>query len=351
MARMFIHLFGLGGLLVLLTFFFPHDPARSDAAMLAVGSVACLVAIGFLVAFDRLPMWLFRLAPALGSVLIAIAAYVAGPTGAPAYLFFFFWVSLSASYFFGMREAVGHAAFAAACLGAVLLLREDIPLPALLLAMVAGTLIVNGAVIVGLRYQLEGLVQRLDHAARTDSLTDLANRREFNERFEYELARAKRTGSGLGVVVLDLDRFKRVNDHFGHSAGDRALERFAGVLRAQTRRIDIAARIGGEEFALIVVDSGPTEARAVAERIRGEVEEGFISHDGLTVSCGVAAFPDAPGKTEALLWAADRALYAAKDAGRNRVSVYSPAMHGEVPPEALGEDGREGMPHALPGEA
>lgn len=153
----------------------------------------------------------------------------------------------------------------------------------------------------------------------TDPLTGLANRRSLLERADQEVARAVRHGKALSMLVLDMDHFKAINDHHGHEAGDRILVCLADCLRDELRSTDIAGRLGGEEFALVLPETAAPGAVEVAERIRRAVAERCrIGAAGATVSIGVAGL--APGETvEALLRRADRALYAAKTGGRDRV--------------------------------
>jgi two-component system cell cycle response regulator len=193
-------------------------------------------------------------------------------------------------------------------------------------ALAVASVVVLGAAAVLLLIQarVAALVSRLSDAALRDSLTDLLNRRGFEEAFDVELERGRRSDAPLSLIVGDLDRFKRVNDEFGHAAGDSALKRVARTIRSAKRRFDSAARIGGEEFALLAADCDEHGAYMLAERIRTEIEAG---DGGLTVSFGIATFPLHGQSQEALLRAADQALYAAKRLGRNR-SVISSA---EVP--------------------
>ena len=164
----------------------------------------------------------------------------------------------------------------------------------------------------------------VERQAATDELTGLPNRRLFMRSLSAEVARAKRSGGVFGVILLDIDDFKRVNDRFGHDAGDRALREFADVLRSAMRETDVAARIGGEEFACLLPSSDAEGAHGLAERIRTDLAGRVIElPDGrevsITASLGIAAYPD--GKTaEALLRAADLALYRAKAEGKNRVA-------------------------------
>ena len=133
-------------------------------------------------------------------------------------------------------------------------------LPGLTWAMVTGTLAVLGILMTTLRGQLDQLVKQLAAAARTDSLTQLANRRELEERFAAELERSTRTARPLSIVVLDLDWFKEYNDRFGHSAGDRVLVLLAQALKRATRTSDVVARLGGEEFGVLAPETDETEA-------------------------------------------------------------------------------------------
>jgi len=155
--------------------------------------------------------------------------------------------------------------------------------------------------------------------ARTDGLTGLLNHRAFHERLETELARATRTGCRLSVVLLDLDHFKAVNDTHGHAEGDRVLRGVSDRLAEAVRADDTVARLGGEEFAVIVAGAGSTEGLEAAERMREAVARVAVGGDSLSASAGVASWPSEGETREQLLEAADGALYAAKHAGRDRV--------------------------------
>jgi diguanylate cyclase (GGDEF)-like protein len=165
---------------------------------------------------------------------------------------------------------------------------------------------------------------RAHQLSMRDPLTGLFNRRYLEETMGRELPRARRKGESIGLILLDLDHFKRLNDTHGHDAGDHVLARMGELLRHATRGSDIACRFGGEEFAVILPGASLDIARKRAEAIRSAFEAMDVDFDGqkigpLTLSAGVAALP--PGSTD---WAialqhADRALYTAKQAGRNRV--------------------------------
>jgi len=175
---------------------------------------------------------------------------------------------------------------------------------------------------------------RLDEASRTDPLTGLGNRRLLHERLGLECARSGRYAEPLSLLLMDLDGLKQVNDLRGHRAGDALLRRIADIVAAELRQVDLAARWGGDEFAVLAPRCDAAEAMALAERIRSEVESCLAS---ATVSIGVVSTGGAPCDAEVLLRAADMALYAAKRAGRNR--VFAGGDVGEAtasPPPPLG---------------
>jgi diguanylate cyclase (GGDEF)-like protein/putative nucleotidyltransferase with HDIG domain len=199
--------------------------------------------------------------------------------------------------------------------------------------MTLATLAVAGVLLTILRNRLDGMIRRLANAARTDALTGLLNRRGFEETFELELERARRGERSLSVLVGDLDNFKQINDRFGHHAGDLALERASSILDRRKRRIDTIARLGGEEFALIVPDADDHSAYMLAERLRTGLRESFATDEvPVTISFGVASFPAHGESYMALLGAADDALYAAKELGRDRTVIYSREVVGILAP-------------------
>jgi len=165
---------------------------------------------------------------------------------------------------------------------------------------------------------------KLEELASTDSLTGCRNRREFEERFDDILYRRARYGRAASLLLIDVDRFKSVNDSLGHQEGDRVLVDLARLIDAGKRPDDLSARLGGDEFA-VAVEAGEAEAAALAERLRrafADYAAGRPAFGGLGLSIGVAEASDGDGR-DGLMRKADRALYAAKQAGRNRVELFS----------------------------
>lgn len=168
--------------------------------------------------------------------------------------------------------------------------------------------------------ELELANERLAALSLTDSLTGLANHRAFHARLGEELTRAKRYGTPLSLLLLDVDRFKSYNDTFGHPAGDEALQKIAVVLQSHARESDLAARHGGEEFAVLLPQTDRAGALCVAETLRTSIEEAVWPLRAVTTSIGVATTGAPHASVRELIEAADEALYRSKSAGRNRVS-------------------------------
>jgi diguanylate cyclase (GGDEF)-like protein len=177
----------------------------------------------------------------------------------------------------------------------------------------------------GIALENARLHERVQRQATTDELTGLVNRRRFLEALEAELERARLFETPLTLVLADLDDFKRVNDAHGHLAGDDALRTFGDLLQAHLRKVDVAGRLGGEEFAVLLPETDLEEATLVADRMRGALSEAPLRLSGgvrisLTASFGIAEL--APDQSaQQLMSRADAALYGAKAAGKNRVSI------------------------------
>jgi diguanylate cyclase (GGDEF)-like protein len=171
------------------------------------------------------------------------------------------------------------------------------------------------------------MADELKARARTDDLTALPNFRAFRERIDAEIDRAARYELRFAVLLLDLDRFKRYNDTFGHLAGNDALQRVARTLRESVRSVDFAARYGGEELVVILPEIDAASTAVIAERVRSAIEALPAPEGGanVTVSIGAAIYPDDGMTPEALFKTADERLYEAKERGRNCVVAPTPA--------------------------
>ncbi len=181
--------------------------------------------------------------------------------------------------------------------------------------------------------KIQELFKKLEEAALHDNLTGLANRKKFNERFDVEVKRQRRNGRPFSLLVADLDHFKAVNDTFGHLVGDEVLKKIAETLQREMRATDLVARFGGEEFIVLLPETDRLDARRVAEKVRARVAGRELSIQGadrplhVTLSIGVSTMLKEDQRSfDDLMEAADRAVYQAKQDGRNRVAVYEEAL-------------------------
>ncbi|MEK7995394.1 MAG: diguanylate cyclase [Planctomycetota bacterium] len=221
---------------------------------------------------------------------------------------------------------------------------QEINTARLALSLGAVAYLAGGGLLFVFFYRLVGWVgqrveksqQELEQLATVDQLTGLHNRRMCYSILKAEIAHAERFGGPVSFLMLDIDHFKRVNDTYGHVAGDQVLEQLGLLLKEFVRDGDSVCRYGGEEFAVILRDADMADAASMAERLRANIEQGGFDVGGgqrlkFNVSIGVAAYPESASSIEKLIEAADTALYAAKDAGRNRISQYEkPAVRAEA---------------------
>jgi diguanylate cyclase (GGDEF)-like protein len=309
-------LFVLGGLTMVVTLFAPAEGRPPVVAFLPVG-VACFVLAAYLGMSRKVPDWALLATPPLGTLVVTAIMSIEGTTsGTP---FFYLWPMLVAAYFFNERDVLLN--FLLVCGSFAVALLFWVPVDDGRLIMFLDTVVAVGvvaALVFMLKTQVGRLVTGMHKASTTDALTETLNRGAFQQRLQEAVA-------GLEPVVLallDLDHFKRVNDRFGHPAGDRALRRFCEIVRGEARLGDVLGRLGGEEFGLLLAATELDGARHFAERLRATVaRETAAGEVGLTVSIGLAEA--APGMSaDELFRSADLALYSAKDAGRNKVAVY-----------------------------
>ena len=318
MARTFGSLYLIAAVAGAVSLAVPDSGNRHDAVLAIVSGVALLLAVGLFVVYRRTPMWAFQIVTAAGSVMIA-AATAGGSAGAEGgYAVFYVWVVLLAFLFFRFPYAIAQTAFAAATYATVLIARDS----EFAFNFVFGLLTVGGAAgaVVGLlRERVETLATNLVSQAHTDPVTEIANRRSFESRFDFELMVSDQARRSLSLVICDLDRFKAVNDELGHEEGDVALRMAADAIVGSVRSVDVVFRLGGEEFAILLPNTEALEAYAVAERIRLGIREAFEDFEvPVTASCGLATRLPVGFDRKELMRAADHALYRAKRSGRDR---------------------------------
>jgi diguanylate cyclase (GGDEF)-like protein/putative nucleotidyltransferase with HDIG domain len=340
-AKVLAGLFAAGATLAALTVALPHPADANQLGLLGIVANAYVIAALLYWCAHKLPAGALTFVLGWGSTLITGVAYFSGESPSPL-VFFYLWVFLYASYFFTRRQAALQIAYVGLAYGVLLAARPPSSgIPAWWLVGM-GTLLVAAIVIMTMRARVELLIARLYDAARTDPLTGLSNRRGFRELLDLELERSRRGDSEMTVLVGDLDHFKEVNDRSGHHVGDAALRRVARVLSEHKRQIDFAARVGGEEFALVLPSSTQDDAFVLAERLRCALRDEFARDSvPLTISFGLATYPTHGETAASLLRAADEALYAAKESGRNRTVRHSPVLH-ELPDAGNGVRDIEG---------
>jgi diguanylate cyclase (GGDEF)-like protein len=188
-----------------------------------------------------------------------------------------------------------------------------------------GRLRASGARVDGIVEELRLANFRLREMSHTDELTEVGNRRSFDLRLREEISRSSRFGHTFSLLMIDIDGFKKFNDEFGHPKGDAVLRALGTLMRSASREGDVPCRVGGEEFAFILPETGKVDGLVFAERFRRRVESSVMAPDSLnpiTVSIGLAAFPIDGRNPDEIVWAADEALYESKRAGRNRVTAY-----------------------------
>lgn len=318
----------IGGLGVLL----PHPYYFNVAGILAVDGTALIWALWMFRSAGRIPFWFLRLAPALATVMTSFAVHFSGDATS-GYALFYVWVGLYVFYFPISRiDAALNVAWALFNYALVILITPINPpgghnIVVHHMVITVGTLVTAATLLTYLRGRVERLLARLTDAARTDPLSGLPNRVALHEVLEAELERAQPEGRPVSLVMIDLDRFKRVNERLGLAAGDRTLLRVSAVLEEGTRRMDFVSRSGGEEFAIVLPESNHHQSFLFAEELLEKIRAiSGAPGTNLTASAGVAAFPEHGEDLATLTAAADRALHAAKALGRDRAVIYSPEV-------------------------
>jgi diguanylate cyclase (GGDEF)-like protein len=327
-VRIGASLFIAGAALSIGTMLAPHSAAANEVGFYWLALVELLIGLAALSLRGRTAR---RVAPPLfvvgGILVVSASLYFNGEAaGGAATLseFYYVWPALYAGYFFERRAILALLGLCGVVYAGTLAAVTPDSAIALTRWIVTMSVVAGAAgALHALKQHVDGLVGALHAAARTDPLTGMLNRRGFGERFEVEVERAARTSEPFALVLGDIDHFKALNDEHGHIAGDEALAAIGEALRAGCRTIDTAARIGGEEFALLLPGTGSDEAHEAAERLRVAVGE-LVGPDGapLTISFGVVEHPVHGAAWSDLMRAADAALYEAKATGRNRTVSF-----------------------------
>jgi diguanylate cyclase (GGDEF)-like protein len=320
-------LFGAASLVTLLGLVLPHEAVVDTNGLVVVVAGSAALALVLLLAGDRLNEVGYALVLGLGSVLISLAAYSNGErSGGPAGYdeLYYLWVVFYAAHYLRRRGLVFQILLIAVAYGVTLMLIDPGPIATSRWLTVIG-LVAGGAFVVRLLSEhVEQLMAELDEAASTDRLTGLANRRALEEDYRREAARAARTGEPIALVLLDLNRFKHINDLYGHAAGDTALIGVAERMRSVLRATDVAARIGGDEFVLLLPNSDDESATAVAERLAESAAERYAGITPVGFCFGVAACEAGAESLDDLMRRADQELYAQKRARYGGASSTTP---------------------------
>jgi diguanylate cyclase (GGDEF)-like protein len=321
-------LFGGASLVTLLGLLLPHEAEVGTLGLTFVAAGSASLAGVLVVAGGRLNELGYSVVIGLGSLLISLAALSNGErSGGPAGYdeLYYLWVVFYAAYYLRRRRSLAlQVLLIAVAYGVTLVLVDPGPIATSRWLTVIG-LVTGGAVVVRLLTEhVEQLVGELATAASTDRLTGLSNRRALEADFLREAARAARTGESIAIVLIDLNRFKDINDVYGHAAGDDALVGIAERMRRVLRASDVAARIGGDEFLLLLPCADADSATAVALRL---TESAATREDGsmpIGLSFGVAACEGGEESLDDLMRRADQGLYTAKRARYAGASSSTP---------------------------
>jgi len=306
------------------------DPDPSDhTGMLITGGIELAIGLALLLG-RRLPRWLVKtLVVYAGLLMTSVVAAIERPLGAVP--FYYVYPAFTGSYFGTRADTVAVLALIGLTFPVSLSVNESAPVPALYFTSVMTIVTLVAVFIRWITERVDGLVIELERAALTDPLTGLPNRRSLQGELPQRIERAVASGLPLSLVDFDLDHFKRLNDRYGHDAGDEALRTFAQLLQSESRQGDLVARMGGEEFTAVLFGASTDSARRFAERICELLSKYRVAGEArLSTSAGVASLGIHGSTAEELLIAADRALYAAKVAGRARVVTAGEAIVGPL---------------------
>ena len=322
------------------------------AQSLAVLPRACMLGIAYVLGLTmlfgrrRLPSTAIDVVLAAGVGLVTAGLVLHGAERAQDFPVFYIWAALSAAFLLTRwRVALQLGLLATGDAIYLAVARVSLHVASHQWLMTVGTVTV-AAVLVGLlRARVERLISDLAETSKRDPRTGLLNTSGFEEVLERELERAQRSECRLGVIVIDLDRFKNVNEELGHRAADERLATVAEVLCRTKRRIDEVARLGGQVFGLLLPETDEHGCYVLADRLRRSIRDAFAGDSAaITASLGVASFPKHGGSFEELYGAATHAVYAAKELGRDRSVIYNPEISANLR-SAAARDGMQAEEH------
>ena len=317
MARFAAVLFGAAALVTVLGLLLPHQPEVDETGLAVTAGLAGVTAVGVALWGEEAPDSVFALLIALGTVVVSLALLFNGERhdgAAGGDEMYYLWVVTYSAYYLGRRTTAVQVLFVAVVYGITLVAIDPGEVATSRWLSTVGLVVGSAIVVRMLSERIEGLLARLEVAAHTDSLTGLANRLAFDEACDRELSRAARRGSPPALLLADLDQLKDINDRFGHQAGDDAIIAVGRILETHLRNEDFPARIGGDEFAVLLPATGAEAARNVGERLSRALCELGPTDRSLGMSFGIAV-PGEDGDTrDELMSAADEALYVAKRA-------------------------------------
>lgn len=326
MLRALFSLWGAGVSFFLVVLLVSSPPPGTRSVLFIIDAIGWAVLLALVLGRHHLPAWVPELCAYLCYMVVGWVIHLYGDPTSP-YALFYLWMCVHAFYFLPWRRAARQLAFIAVAYAVTLFSLPGTGFPLLRWTITVGTAFVICNMVAILKLRVNALVEQLEDTAVTDLVTGLPNRRAFDEIFAHEVERSRRTAEPLSLVIADLDYFKTVNDQLGHQAGDDALRRLAVVLEECRRRSDPAMRLGGDEFAILLPNTAECGAHLFAERLRIAVRKEFRNDPvQVTMSFGVATFPLHGEDADSLFHAADLAVYAAKDRGRDRAVVYAGAI-------------------------
>lgn len=329
MGRVAGALFSIGAAMTIGGVLLPHSPEADVSGFWLLAAGTGPVGL-LLVSYARhIPESVYRWVMLLGSVIVTLSLYLngerhGGPSAGNQVLYV--WVALYSGYFFSRAAAAVQLGAIAAMYGGVLQLIDPGPVLVTRWLITVGMVTAAAAIVHVLKQRNDQLLGRLSMAVRTDALTGLVNRQGFDERLEHALSSDRRTGLQTALIIADLDHFKAINDLLGHAAGDAALRTVGQTALSVARGTDTVARMGGDEFAVILPDTDAAGAYAFAERVREAViGSNWGEPTPLTMSFGIAESRTDGLQPDVLTRSADRALYLAKELGRNQTVVATGA--------------------------